>query len=255
MFALLQKEDLAGRRKTAARFDSRDADRTGPILRPSMMTLGGQIMHDRFLAWVTHGEKTRLSEILSKVPSDEELAELFPGRGRCKPPFDHINLEILRLEIEGWTSREIAERLDLTLPQTTDRAKNVRLRLARVPMPDYLDIDVPAVRRLRGMEIPRPASSYEKISDLLREMPSDQQLLQIYRDMGFILGYGKKHYLSHEDLVLLKNYASGQQETAIAKELGITKERVRQRLVQIRGAAVRDLRIDNDLPEIFPSHD
>ena len=232
----------------------------GPIRRrergpdgPNPTMFGGPIMSEKFLERAARGEKIYLSEILSNLPSDAELAELFPGEGRRKPPFNHVNLEVFRLEIEGRTSREAAERLGLTRKQATEYAKKVRLCFAQDAMPDCLEIDVPMVRRLRGMELPRD-SRYQKTSDLLRGMPSDRELRRLYADLGCLPGFGSKRCLSHADLVLLKKHASGQTMAAISREVGVTRERMRQYLVQIRRMIVRDLRLENDMPEIFPGN-
>lgn len=208
-------------------------------------------MDNSFLLQKNKGEKILLSELLEYPPSDDVLLELFP-RGRGGQPYTTKSaLEIMKLRLEGRTVTEVGEKLGLTLGQVNGRFQTLRVKLMGNILPDYLEVDVPGIRRLRGMDVP-VTSGHKKVSELLRDMPSDQELLKMSIERGYIVNINGRRTITHDDLALLKRKEAGQRDAAIARELGVGKENIRRRLVWIRTTLRRRLGIQIDMPELFP---
>lgn len=208
------------------------------------------IKENAFLNQRTKGEKILLSELLTYPPSDIVLLQLFPySRGR-QPYITQSGLAIMKLRLEGLTAKEIGEKLNLTLAQVNGRFQVTKNRLMRAILPDYIEIDVPGVRRLRGMDIPI-TSGYKKVSELLRDMPSDQELLDFAITRGHIPGITERRTLSHSDLLLLQRKADGCRDADIAREQGVTQNNIHHRLVWIRCMLRQRLGIQIDMPELF----
>ena len=208
-------------------------------------------MRNDFVIRKAKGEKILLSELLATPPSDDVLLELFP-LGRGGQPFTTKSaLEIMKLRLEGLTATEVGEKLGLALGQVNGRFQTLRVKLTGNILPDYLEIDVPGIRRLRGMDVPI-TSGYTKVSELLRDMPSDQELLRMSIERGYIVNINGRRAITHDDLVLLKRKEAGQRDAAIARELGVGKENIRRRLVWIRATLRQRLGIQIDMPELFP---
>lgn len=110
-------------------------------------------MENDFLTRKAKGEKIFFSELFADPPSDEVLAELFPYGRKNTPFITQIGLEVLKLRLDGLSNAEVAERLRFTRNQAAGRFQTIRINLLKGPIPDYIEIDPPALRRQWGMEI------------------------------------------------------------------------------------------------------
>ena len=208
-------------------------------------------MENDFLTRKAKGEKIFFSELLADPPSDDVLLELFPLGWGGQPFTTKSALEIMNLRLKGLTAKEVGEKLGLTLGQVNGRFQTLRGKLVSDILPDCIEIDVPGIRRLRGMDVPI-TSGYIKVSELLRDMPSDRELLELSISRGYIVNFNGRRTITHDDLVLLKRKAAGQRGAAIARELGVGRENIRRRLVWIRTTLRQRLGIQIDMPELFP---
>ena len=93
-------------------------------------------------------------------------------------------------------------------------------------------------------------SGYTTVSELLRDMPSDQELLKLSIQRGHIVGLSGRRTLRNKDLSLLKKKLDGQTNAAIAREYGVSHNDIRQRLVWIRKTLIYDLGIQIDLEKL-----
>lgn len=208
-------------------------------------------MGQDFLERKANGEIIPFSELLLDIPTDEVLAELFPYNPKSQPYLSHIGLKLLKLRLDGSKCEEIADMLHLTISQVKGRISGIKRKLQYGPIPDYIEMDIPDFRRLRGMEVPN-SGSYAKLSELLRDMPPNEVLFQIDREQGNALGASTRRRLTHADLCLLQKKAAGQTEEEIGRELRMSHEKVRRTLLFIRRLLVKRLEIEIDMPELFP---
>lgn len=204
-----------------------------------------------FFEMKKHRETILFSELLATPPPDDVLLDLFQcSWGGC-PYITQSGLEILKLRLDGLTAQEVGEKLNLTLGQVNGRFQHIKTRLMMNTLPDYIEIDVPVIRRLRGMEVPI-TRGYTQVSELLRDMPSDQELLKLSAMRGHIAGITGRRTLSHNDLALLRKKADGHRNVDIAREQGVSPNNIRRRLVWIRCVLQQKLGIKIDMPELFP---
>ena len=130
------------------------------------------------------------------------------------------------------------------------RLKNVALKLVRGPIPDYIELDIPALRKMCGMDVPT-TGGYTKVSELLRDMPSEQELLEFAASRGNVPGFGDTRPINRSDLLLLQKKVAGRQNADIARELGVSGGAIHQRLTWIR-RALKKIGVQIDMPELFP---
>lgn len=208
-------------------------------------------MENHFLTRKAKGEKILFSELLANPPSDEVLAELFPYKRKNAPFITQIGLEILKLRLEGLNNSEVAGRLSLTQNQVAGRFQTIRINLLSKPIPDDIEIDPPALRRQRDMEI-LITTGYTRVSELLRDMPSDQELWAFSVMRGNVPSFGSRRPLNNNDLSILQKKAAGRRDADIARELGVRRDIVRRRLVWIRDVLRTKLGVRIDMPELFP---
>lgn len=208
-------------------------------------------MENTFLARKANSKKILISELLETPPSDEVLAELFPYSKTVKPHISRLGLKILKLRLDGIDNEEAAKVLGLTRNQVEGRFQNIKAKFERGPIPDYIELDHPALRRLRGLEVTF-TEGYMKLSELLRDMPSDQELREFAILRGNVSGFGTQRMLNHEDLILLQKKQAGMRNAGIARELGVGAASVRNRLMWIQNVLKRKLGVQIDLPDLFP---
>lgn len=208
-------------------------------------------MENTFLTQKANGENILISELLAAPPSDEVLSELFPYSRNSKPHISQLGLKILKLRLDGKDNDEAGKELNLTRNQVEGRFQNIKTKFERGPIPDYIELDHPALRRLRGLEVTF-TDGYMKLSELLRDMPSDQELKEFAIQRGNVSGFGTKRMLNHEDLLLVQKKQAVKRNASIARELGIRPESVRFRLMWIRNVLKRNLGVQVDLPDLFP---
>lgn len=121
-------------------------------------------MENEFLMRKVNGEKIFFSELLVDPPSDEILAELFPYGRKNAFFITQTALKVLFLKLNGLNVEEIGAKLNLTRYQVYGRLKNVGLKLVRGPIPDYIELDIPALRKMCGMDVPT-TGGYTKVSE------------------------------------------------------------------------------------------
>ena len=207
-------------------------------------------MENDFLMRKVNGEKIFFSELLADPPSDEILAELFPYGRKNAFFITQTALKVLILKLNGLNVEEIGAKLNLTRYQVYGRLKNVGLKLVREPIPDYIELDIPALRKMCGMDVPT-TGGYTKVSELLRDMPSEQELLEFAASRGNVPGFGDTRPINISDLLLLQKKAAGRRNADIARELGVSGGAIHQRLTWIR-RALKKIGVQIDMPELFP---
>ena len=210
----------------------------------------GTGMENEFLMRKVNGEKIFFSELLVDPPSDEILAELFPYGRKNAFFITQTALKVLFLKVNGLNVEEIGAKLNLTRYQVYGRLKNVALKLVRGPIPDYIELDIPALRKMCGMDVPT-TGGYTKVSELLRDMPSEQELLEFAASRGNVPGFGDTRPINRSDLLLLQKKVAGRRNADIARELGVSGGAIHQRLTWIR-RALKKIGVQIDMPELFP---
>ena len=144
---------------------------------------------NKFLEMKERGETILFSELLKDIPPDHILIDLFPNkRNPVRLLVSHAELEVLSLRLKGFTQAEIAEQLGITPGQVAYRSKEAKNALY-MNVPPYICVDIPALRRI--LNAPRELTSYKLLSELLRDMPSDEELMRLFIERGSIRG-GKR---------------------------------------------------------------
>lgn len=192
-----------------------------------------------------------ISTILADIPSDEKLAELFPDPYQPgKSSVSRFGLEILKLRLEGLDSAQTAEKLHISC----SRVEHWSLRTVRMltwKRPDNIEIDIPALRKLLGIRPYNFVGDYTKLSELLRDMPSDEVLNQIDRERGNLTSGKKRHRVSNQDLYVLQQRLAGRTYRNIGEEFGKSPEAVRRWIWKIKVALKWYLGVELDVPELF----
>ena len=206
-------------------------------------------MEHVFLRRKANGEKILFSELLEYPPSDDVLIDLFSYSRGGKPYISQYELVVLKMRLDGLTDQEVGEILNISSTTVNTRFRNTSKKLNSKFIPNCIEIDIPGIRRLCGMPI-LITSGYTKLSELLRDMPSDQELLKLSIERGHIVGLSGRRALRNEDLSLLKKKMDGQTNAAIAKEYCVSPNYIRQRLVWIHKTIIHDLGIQIDLEKL-----
>ena len=89
------------------------------------------------------------------------------------------------------------------------------------------------------------------LSELLRDMPSDEVLFQLDRERGNLNGDRKRHRVSNQDLYLLQQRQAGRTYRSIGEELGMSPKAVRHRILRIKVGLKWYLAVDLDVPALF----
>lgn len=127
---------------------------------------------NRFLEMKERGEPILFSELLSEIPSDDVLYKLFPHPRRSKEQLvTRQRLEVLRLRLDGLRLPAIAVQLGITLSQAARASALIKNSLYE-NLPSYIDVDIPALRKLLGMG-ERKRTGYTEFSEQLRVMPPE----------------------------------------------------------------------------------
>lgn len=137
---------------------------------------------NKFLEMKERGEKILFSALLEDIPPDYILIKLFPNtRSPGRQLVNHSGLEVLNLRLNGLKQSEIAEQLGLTPSQVAYRSKEVSNALY-MNVPPHICVDIPALARL--LNVPRELTGYTLLSELLRDMPSDEELTTSRERLG-----------------------------------------------------------------------
>lgn len=189
----------------------------------------------------------KLSVVLEALPSDEELAGLFPHPKRTGQSFlTHNGLMILKMQLSGLSQNQIAKQLGLNQSYVNYWAKETMHRLRPENMPDNLCIDIPALNRLLGMEVP-VCKRYSRLSELLEVMPSDEELKELYAEKGYAESFMEGRYLTHRDLYIVQQRLAGRTYAAIGRELGVSGGAIRRVILPIYYRLVDTLGIEIDV--------
>lgn len=198
---------------------------------------------NRFLEMKERGETILFSELLDDIPADDVLAELLPN-------ISQRELNVLKLRLEGLCQAEIAEKLNLTLGQVTYVYARIRKHLYR-NIPSYIDVDIPPLRKLLDLS-EKEQTGYRLISELLRDMPSDEELLSLFIEQGNSL-HDEKTPPTNRDLQLLQMRSQKRSYDSIGEEVGLSAEKVQRQISLTLIRISRDLKIKLDIPELYRS--
>lgn len=191
------------------------------------------------------------SEILANIPSDEALADLFPDPYNPPKAFvTRLGLEVLKLRLEGLDSAQTAEKLHITRGQVSHWSLKT-VRMLKMKRPNHIEIDIPALRKLLDIQPFGFTGKYTKLSELLRDMPSDEVLFQLDRERGNLTGGGKRHRVSHQDLYILQQRLAGRTYRSIGEEFGKNSELTRRLIWKIKVGLKRYLAVELDVPGLF----
>ncbi|NCE65096.1 hypothetical protein D1159_11045 [Pseudoflavonifractor sp. 524-17] len=120
---------------------------------------------DRFLAMKEHGETILFSELLAELPSDDVLRVLFPPQKKTwKQLATRRGLEVLKLHLNGLHQPEIADRLGLTPGQAAYAFVEIKNCLYK-RIPPYIDVDIPPLRKILGLEPQKRAGYSEETAE------------------------------------------------------------------------------------------
>ena len=194
------------------------------------------------------------SEILENIPPQDQLIDLFPTPGypgkTCIKPF---GLEVLRLRLQGFTLKQIAEQLGVSYHRVSYWSQTVKNCLHNGHISDRVIVDIPAMQSILPVDI-FPPPKYTKLSELLQNMPSDEELLQMNQRYEKLCRAGKRQQaLTQQDLYILQQRQSGRTYTEIGHELGMSTDVLRRRIRRTRRILQWTLKIELDVPELFPS--
>lgn len=205
---------------------------------------------NKFLEMKERGELILFSELLEDIPPKDTLYELLPNpQNPRKQLVDRRDLEVLKLRLDGFHQTEIAERLGLTQSQVAYTSKMTRNSL-RGGVPPYIEVDIPRLRELLELP-PKRDTGYRLLSQLLQDMPSDEDLLNLYIERGNSVRVKGKTPPTNQDLHLLRMRIREQNYDSIGGEIGMTGEEVRRQIAVTLKKIRRELKIKVDIPELY----
>ena len=204
---------------------------------------------DQLLEKAAHGEAIHFSDLLRNIPSDDILSKLFFNpKHPVNNGISKFGLEVLNLRLEGFKLSEIADKLQASISQVAYWSRRTRNCLL-TGVPNYIDIDIPALRRL--LHISQTMTGYTKLSELLQELPSDDELCQLDWDRGKLPARSIRGYVTQKDLYILRQRLEGRSYGSICEELGWDRVRLQRHIQTTRMRLIRDLRIELDVPQLF----
>lgn len=226
-----------------------------PLATESPIAVGKEQPRNKKVTPPPQGEVTEkkilFSELFANIPSDEVLAELLPDPYRPQKALaTHSGLEVLKLRLEGLDTNQTAERLHMTHSQVNDRLRKTVRQLMR-SIPENIEIDIPALRKVLGIRPFHFTGSYTKLSELLQDMPSDEVLFQLDWERGNLTGGRNRHRVSNQDLYILQQRLAGHTYRSIGEELGMSPKAVCHRILRIKAGLKRYLSVDLDVPGLF----
>lgn len=202
---------------------------------------------------VEHTRPIRFSELLENPPPDNVLRELFPRPKYAREYYITTEtLTILKLRIKGLTYQQIADQMAIKVTRVAYWIPQLKFTLRKYPIPKHIIMDVPIVSRMFGLDIPLDGRC-TRLSELLKDMPSDAELIQLYADRGIPIKENSRRPLIHKDLYLIQQLLAGRSFDELEAELGIKKSSLKQALLPIYQRLVKDLGIEIDVPDVFHS--
>lgn len=207
---------------------------------------------NKFVEMKYCGRIILFSELLEEIPPDDVLLELFPNPITPKSQLvNHRGLEVLKLRLDGLKQPDIAGKLNLTQGQVAYSSK-MAINGLRLCVPAYVEVDIPALRKILNMN-QAPLTEYTKLSELLRDMPSDEKLEQLFSERGNIAGTGVKRPPTNADLQMLQMRQQAHSLSDIGKHFDMEATDVRQHIKRTLIRIRRDLNIELDVPELYKS--
>ena len=94
-------------------------------------------------------------------------------------------------------------------------------------------------------------TGYTKLSELLQELPSDDELCQLDWERGKLPARSIRGYVTQKDLYILRQRLEGRSYGSICEELGWDRVRLQRHIQSTRMRLIRDLRIELDVPQLF----
>lgn len=205
---------------------------------------------NRFLEMKERGETILFSQLLEEIPPEDVLRELLSDpQNPKKQLITRRKLEVLKLRLDGLCQPEIAGRLGLTLGQVA-YASVAATNYLHGRIPPYIEVDIPPLRRLLGLKEREP-TGYTLLSELLRDMPSDQALQDLFIERGNIVRANGKTPPTNQDLQLLQMRSQKQSYDSIGETVGMSAKEVRHQIALILRRIQRDLEIKIDVPDLY----
>lgn len=199
---------------------------------------------------IENGETILFSEILENIPPDEVLLNVFPDPFvRDRPAVTHFGLEILKLRLQGLKLTQVAEALQ-DIQSRVAYWSQMTVNSLRHFIPSYVAVDMPALRRMLHMR-PMVKGGYTKLSELLRDMPSDEELKKLDRERGNLDVRASRRRVTQKDLYVLRQRLDGRSYDSLCAELGWSRGQIRRNMQATRKRLIRDLRIELDVPQLF----
>ena len=204
---------------------------------------------DQLLEKAAHGEVIHFSALLRNTPSEDILSKLFfTPKHPVNNGISKFGLEVLNLRLKGFKLSEIADKLQTSISQVAYWSRRTRNCLL-TGVPNYIDIDIPALRRL--LHISQTMTGYTKLSELLQELPSDDELCKLDWERGKLPARSIRGYVTQKDLYILRQRLEGRSYGSICEELGWDRVRLQRHIQTTRMRLIRDLRIELDVPQLF----
>lgn len=205
---------------------------------------------DDFSKKIEKGEPILFSEILERIPSDEVLLKLFPDPySYGKSSVTHFGLRVLKLRLQGLKLTQIAETLQATNGRVNYWSQMTMNSLYKF-VPDHVVVDIPALRRMLHIK-PIVNGGYTKLSELLHNMPSDEELEKLDRERGNLDGHATRRRVTQKDLYILRQRLDGRSYESLCAELGWSRVQIRRNMQATRKRLIRDLQIELDVPKLF----
>ena len=206
-------------------------------------------MYD-FFEKIEKGETILFSEILERIPSDEVLLKLFPDPySYGKSSITHFGLRVLKLRLQGLKLTQIAETLQTTKGRVGYWSQMTMNSLYNF-VPHHVAVDIPALRRMLHIK-PIVNGGYTKLSELLHDMPSDEELEKLDRERGNLDGHATRRRVTQKDLYILRQRLDGRSYESLCAELGWSRVQIRRNMQATRKRLIRDLQIELDVPKLF----
>lgn len=200
---------------------------------------------NRFLEMKERGETILFSELLAEIPPDEVLIHLFPStRNPECPSVRSSELEVLKLRLKGFKHQEIAEQLGLSSSQVASRSRDVKNALY-MNIPSYICVDIPALGKI--LNIPGELTGYKLLSDLLKDMPPDEELMRLFIERGSIRRGKRGSAPTNHDLQLLKMRAQKQSYASISEAMGVEVTELHHQILLTLRRIIRGLQIQQDV--------
>ena len=204
---------------------------------------------DQLLEKAAHGEVIHFSDLLRNIPSDDILSKLFFNpKHPVNNGISKFGLEVLNLRLKGFKLSEIADKLQTSISQVAYWSRRTRNCLL-TGVSNYIDIDIPALRRL--LHISQTMTGYTKLSELLQELPSDDELCKLDWERGKLPARSIRGYVTQKDLYILRQRLEGRSYGSICEELDWDRVRLQRHIQTTRMRLIRDLRIELDVPQLF----